>query len=484
MKSGFDSDEDEHLPIHGASPRRSELSDDEEHVHDHDHDHDHNHDHDGADTASARSVSLSSPEPTHAVFAIPLDAPEDHDAHAENEEYGEDDMAEEIPLSPADDTEVPLAAQAALALRLDVPAAAHEESEYSARSFASSSYASSSPGNSPHAAQTGFIVPDEDEPVAGGETHIPDVPSPQTAIPDAKRASQPFSFSDRTSVSDADADARSLYTDEVDLRDSPLSSVAPSLAPSVGLAKPIIAEPAARGVSAPTTYPPRPPVESRDSRASIMSTTSASSRKIRPESMLNGVQGPLVLGLALVDFNHIVRSLFQQGIRRTDYQTEHDRSGPGSSFRRARYVRMKRSSRCCRFWRCRTAPTLCVALLGRALCLCELTSCGRVRKTTRTSTLFLPPPTRPLCSAYREFTLNLRGCKLSWPRCNRQISAADLLVKDADVTRSTVQKAVVVLATIPIFGLLRYVSSCIPTVLLNMHSDRLGVITRALFDQQ
>ena len=39
--------------------------------------------------------------------------------------------------------------------------------------------------------------------------------------------------------------------------------------------------------------------------------------------------------------------------------------------------------------------------------------------------------------------------------CNRQISAAELLVKDADVTRSTVQKAVVVLASKPVFGLIR-----------------------------
>lgn len=35
--------------------------------------------------------------------------------------------------------------------------------------------------------------------------------------------------------------------------------------------------------------------------------------------------------------------------------------------------------------------------------------------------------------------------------CNRQIQAADLLVKADDVTRSTVQKAVVVLASRPVF---------------------------------
>ena len=53
--------------------------------------------------------------------------------------------------------------------------------------------------------------------------------------------------------------------------------------------------------------------------------------------------------------------------------------------------------------------------------------------------------------------------------CNRQIKAADLLVKDEDVTRSTVQKAVVVLASKPVFGAIR---------------DRLGVVTQALFSQR
>ena len=52
--------------------------------------------------------------------------------------------------------------------------------------------------------------------------------------------------------------------------------------------------------------------------------------------------------------------------------------------------------------------------------------------------------------------------------CNRQIKAADLTYKEADVTRSTVQKAVVVLATKPVFGPIR---------------DRLGVVTQTLFAQ-
>ena len=41
--------------------------------------------------------------------------------------------------------------------------------------------------------------------------------------------------------------------------------------------------------------------------------------------------------------------------------------------------------------------------------------------------------------------------------CNRQIATSALLVKEPDMTRSTVQKAVVVLASKPVFGPIRYV---------------------------
>ncbi|QRW14942.1 Late Secretory pathway protein AVL9 [Ceratobasidium sp. AG-Ba] len=53
--------------------------------------------------------------------------------------------------------------------------------------------------------------------------------------------------------------------------------------------------------------------------------------------------------------------------------------------------------------------------------------------------------------------------------CNRQLAASELLTRGADVTRSTVQKAIVVLARKPLFGAIR---------------DRLGVVTRAYFGQR
>lgn len=46
---------------------------------------------------------------------------------------------------------------------------------------------------------------------------------------------------------------------------------------------------------------------------------------------------------------------------------------------------------------------------------------------------------------------------MRYARCNQQIAASSLLVKDADVTRSIVQKAVVVLASKPLFGPIRSV---------------------------
>ncbi|WVO21733.1 uncharacterized protein IAS62_003045 [Cryptococcus decagattii] len=53
--------------------------------------------------------------------------------------------------------------------------------------------------------------------------------------------------------------------------------------------------------------------------------------------------------------------------------------------------------------------------------------------------------------------------------CNRQLASSELHHRPSDVTRSMVQKAVVVIASHPIFGVIR---------------DRLGVVTRAYFAQR
>ena len=53
--------------------------------------------------------------------------------------------------------------------------------------------------------------------------------------------------------------------------------------------------------------------------------------------------------------------------------------------------------------------------------------------------------------------------------CTRQMSSSELLYRPADVTRSTIQKALVVLARKPVFGPIR---------------EKLGVVTRAWFLQR
>lgn len=82
-----------------------------------------------------------------------------------------------------------------------------------------------------------------------------------------------------------------------------------------------------------------------------------------------------------------------------------------------------------------------------------------MRKITRTSILSLPDRVPQLFLAFREFDrfLYCLYCNARDARCNQQIAASSLLVKDADVTRSIVQKAVVVLASKPLFGPIRSV---------------------------
>jgi hypothetical protein len=72
------------------------------------------------------------------------------------------------------------------------------------------------------------------------------------------------------------------------------------------------------------------------------------------------------------------------------------------------------------------------------------------------------------------------------PRCNQQIAASALLVKSSEVTRSIVQKAVVVLASKPVFGPIRCVASCACQLfpLKVACSAKLGVVTTALFNQR
>ncbi|KAF7364855.1 UDENN domain-containing protein [Mycena venus] len=209
------------------------------------------------------------------------------------------------------------------------------------------------------------------------------------------RASHPYTLD--TDMS-SEPDDSSMYTHEIGVPESPNTSAAPS----------VFEEP--KDTSMPT-YPP-----SRGDTESIASVASGSSRKARPESMivLSGDR-PLVLGIALVDFNHLVGP-------RIEYST-------GVIFENEEVVKI--------------LPFLA-----------------------------LPDGAHLSAEDYSYFHLVPSGpnpTTIFGISCNQQIAASALLVKMPDVTRSTVQKAVVVLASKPIFGPIR---------------DKLGVVTTALFNQK
>ena len=81
-------------------------------------------------------------------------------------------------------------------------------------------------------------------------------------------------------------------------------------------------------------------------------------------------------------------------------------------------------------------------------------------RTTRISMSYLRHRTQRQCLEYRKSISTLLALDRSrlYSRCHRQIASSVLLVKDVDVTRSTVQKSVVVLASKPLFGPIRYAS--------------------------
>lgn len=237
----------------------------------------------------------------------------------------------------------------------------------------------------------------------------------------------------------SEADDSSLYMrdhdddhDSGDVYDaimSPVTSVAPSVfdEPKLGSSLSSNAVSAMNDDDLKTatipTYPPMPIREpstprSRGGSESVTSFASGSSysKKARPESTLLDPQtGPLVLGIALVDFNHLVgpRIEFCQG----DVFDDED---------------------------------ICIALPFLALP-------DGAHLSVEDYSYFHLVPNSPNPSTIFGIS------------CNRQIAASELLVRDADVTRSTVQKAVVVLASKPVFGPMR---------------DKLGVVTRALFNQR
>lgn len=115
---------------------------------------------------------------------------------------------------------------------------------------------------------------------------------------ESRRESHPFTIS--TVSSDHDDDASSYDTHPSSVT-SPTPDEEHKLEP-----EPI--PPSVSSATVTNTYPPHQPQSAgRESVTSFATSTSSYSKKARPESMLmTPPTGPLVLGIALVDFNHQV----------------------------------------------------------------------------------------------------------------------------------------------------------------------------------
>ncbi|KAM6494439.1 Transport protein Avl9 domain containing protein [Amanita muscaria] len=202
----------------------------------------------------------------------------------------------------------------------------------------------------------------------------------------------------------SEADGASLYTHETGPHETPSTSATPSIYEE---------DTASRGSQRPT-YPPIP--LHRESSVSLSSFTSTSSRKTRPESLIiPEPTGPLILGIALVDFNHLV--------------------GPKMEYYKGDVFENEE--------------------VAKILPFLALPDGAHLSSEDYTYFHLVPSDPRPTT----VFGIS----------CNQQIAASSLLVRDTDVTRSIVQKAVVVLASKPVFGPIR---------------DKLGVVTTALFLQK
>ncbi|KAF8073978.1 transport protein Avl9-domain-containing protein [Lyophyllum atratum] len=214
----------------------------------------------------------------------------------------------------------------------------------------------------------------------------------------SKRESNPYTVDTEFG---SDADSNSMFSRSIE---TPDSSAAPS----------VYEEPKDADPNPLPTYPPSLP--HRDDRASVSSFASGSSRKTRPESLLvNLPNGPIIHGVALVDFNHLI--------------------GPRIEYSRGEIFEDEE--------------------VAKILPFLALPDGAHLSSEDYSYFHLVPPGPNPT---------TIFGIS-----CNQQIAASALLVKNPDVTRSTVQKAVVVLASKPVFGPIR---------------AKLGVVTTALFNQR
>lgn len=170
----------------------------------------------------------------------------------------------------------------------------------------------------------------------------------------SKRDSQIFALDSDQSP---DTDDRSLFMRR--LGESPVSFVTSAVDDYGAHDKGVLVESPSEGEtmqdSADGTYPPLPlqQADPRSSFSSLESGSTAFSKKARPESMLVDHKGPLVLGIAVVDFNHLVSAHLSLWCRKR--YSGMRRSVRRSSFQGGKFLRTKRCRRSCRSLHCRTA---------------------------------------------------------------------------------------------------------------------------------
>ena len=353
------------------------------------------HDDDDADTASQRSISLSSPadSPRHSISLSDHDSEHKQHDRAQGHEHGhEHDVDEHGDGNLAHEFLSNLKHEShSYTLDTDFSSEADDTSLYERDSNLNAYDGVASPLTS--AAPSVYDGHVNGLSLGSGKRHsfkFGDEPSQPATFPHALPDPEPLTAT------------RALHSD-------PSSS-------SIHPKTPIVSQ-----SSNLPTYPPIPmagtPIRQDSDSITSFASTSSTSRKTRPESTLvHPHAGPLVLGIALVDFNHL--------------------HGPRIEFSKGEIFEDAEIST--------TLPFLALPD-------------GAHLSGEDYSFFHLVPSTTPNPSTIFGIS------------CNRQIAAASLLVKDSEVTRSTVQKAVVILASKPAFGPIR---------------DKLGVVTRALFEQR
>lgn len=175
-----------------------------------------------------------------------------------------------------------------------------------------------------------------------------DVDDPLSSDTLSKRESRPYTLDTDFS---SDADDMSYASHDMVQHESPNTSASGSILDEPKAPSPMLSPP---------TYPPR---RHSDVESIAESFASGSSKKARPESiLLQPPPGKLVLGIALVDFNHLVRIDHIIPLPNHLFYLEHSRLVQESNGQKVKFLRTRKSSRWYRFSLCLTVHISLVTL--------------------------------------------------------------------------------------------------------------------------